>query len=124
MALTGVAKLLSVAIHVTKTNTPLHIDTGMATSHIFLALLGQFHYVSLEPQQDDIPASTGIEMPPPLPSNSSIDASDLQCNTGRARSEQKQGDVTRKFSSIHCMYNVMCVHVQTCTTAKVGGGGG
>ena len=28
-ALTGIAELLSVAIHVTKTNTPLHIDTGM-----------------------------------------------------------------------------------------------
>ena len=111
MALTGVAELLSVAIHVTKTYTPLHIHTGIATSHIFLALLGQFHYVSLEPQQDDMPGSTGIEMPPPLPSNSSIDASGLQCNTGRARSEQKQGDVKRKVSST---LHVQC-HVCTCT---------
>ena len=51
IALTGVAELLAVSIRIVKRNTVLAVDPTIASSHIVLALVGQYHYVSLEPHK-------------------------------------------------------------------------
>ena len=78
IALTGIADMLSVSIGVVKKKTVSTVDPTIASSRIVLALVGQYHYVSLEPQEDDKPGSTDIEILPALPSHSFKYASSLQ----------------------------------------------
>ena len=123
MALTGVAELLGVLIRIIKRNTVLPVDPTIASSRIVLALVGQYHYVSLEPQEDNGPGSTDIEIPLALPSHSMKDASGLQCNTDVSRSEEKQAEDECKLQctqaahvirGVWCALNGMCVHMSFC----------
>ena len=102
MALTGIAGLLSATIHLL---TPdicfIDINDCDTSTHIFLAIVGEGHIVSLEPpQRDDDTSSVVVEMQP-LPSHSTEDISnDLQSNAGHSdsRSEDKQTDEDREHA--------------------------
>ena len=102
MALTGIAGLLSATIHlVTPDICFIDINDCDSSTHIFLAIVGEGHIVSLEPhRRDDATSSVVVEMPP-LPSHSTEDiCNDLQSNAGHSdsRSEDKQTDEDREHA--------------------------
>ena len=117
IALTGVAELLSVAIHVTKTNTLLHIDTGWQLPISSLPFSVNSVTCYWNPNK--------MTCLPPLALKCHLLYHPTQALTQVVFSATLIVPALNKSNqmlnvSFHLHYMYMCIYVQTCTTARGG----